>query len=172
MVIINSLRDTPRFPDTISVLLNALGPSEASKLTVPFVLGASLVTAGGFIRFQSFRTLGPYFTFAQCIRKEHRLVTHGPYAVVRHPGYTGLIMCILGWWIVHGSPGSWLRESGILGITWIKVGLVGWCFLTGASIVTVVRRSTEEDWFLSERFGKEWESWARRVEYKLVPFIY
>jgi protein-S-isoprenylcysteine O-methyltransferase Ste14 len=172
MVIIGSLWDTPRLPDTISVLLNVLGPAEASKLTVPFVLGASLVVAGGILRVQSFQTLGPYFTFEQCIRKDHKLVTHGPYAVIRHPGYSGLLMCILGWWTVHGSPGSWLRESGFLGVTWIKVGLVSWCFLTAASVVTLIRRSTEEDCFLSKRFGKEWESWARRVKYKLMPFVY
>ena len=173
MVIIGSLWDMPQLPDTISALLNVpLGPAEASKFTVPFVLGASLVVTGGILRFQSFRTLGPYFTFEQCIRKEHKLITHGPYAIVRHPGYAGLLMCIFGWWTVHGSPGSWLRESGILGVTWIKVGLVSWNLLAAASVVTVVRRSTEEDWFLSKRFGKEWESWARRVKYRLVPFVY
>ena len=172
MVTISSLRDTPRLSDTNSVLMNALGPAEASKLTVPFVLGASLVIAGGIIRVKCFRTLGPFFTFEQCIRKEHKLITHGPYAVVRHPSYTGLLMCIFGWCIVHGSPGSWLRESGVLDITWIRAASTGWSFLMVASIVTMFRRSRDEDQFLSERFGKEWTNWARRVKYKLVPFIY
>ena len=172
MVIIGSLRHTPRLSNTIPVLLNALGPAEASKLSIPFVLGASLVMAGGIIRVKCFRTLGPFFTFEQCIRKEHKLITHGPYAVVRHPSYTGLLMCILGWCIVYSSPGSWVRESGVLSITCIKVGLVGWSFLVAASIVTMFHRCTEEDQFLSERFGKEWQSWARRVKYKLVPFVY
>ncbi|KAI9460329.1 hypothetical protein HD554DRAFT_2134594 [Boletus coccyginus] len=172
VVIISSLQDISWLLDTNSVLQDALGPVEASILTVPFIFGASLVTVGGLFRFQSFRTLGPYFTFEQCIRKEHKLITHGPYAVVRHPGYTGLLLCIVGWCIVHGSHGSWLRESGVLGVTWIRTVFIGWWFLMAASIVTLFHRSAEEDRFLSVKFGKEWESWARRVKYRLLPFVY
>ncbi|KAF8557292.1 hypothetical protein OG21DRAFT_1457771 [Imleria badia] len=172
LVIINALRGTPRWPGTISVLLNALGPVESSQLTVPFVLGTSLIIVGSLFRFKSIQALGPFFTFEQCIRKEHKLITSGPYATVRHPGYGGLLICLVGWCIVHGSPGSWLRTSGVLGLGWVRAGVGCWCFLTAACIATVLRRSAEEDQFLSCRFGREWESWARRVKYKLVPFIY
>ncbi|KAG8212855.1 hypothetical protein J3R82DRAFT_11172 [Butyriboletus roseoflavus] len=156
----------------MSAILNALGPAEASKLTVPFVLGAILVTAGGLLRVQCYHTMGRYFTFEQCIRKEHKLVTTGPYAVVRHPGYTGICMCILGSCIVYGAAGSWLRASGMLSRGWVRAVAVGWCLLKAAVLVTLFRRSAEEDQFLSERFGKEWESWAWRVKYKLVPLVY
>ncbi|KAF8556503.1 hypothetical protein OG21DRAFT_1521047 [Imleria badia] len=172
LVILGSLRHTPRSPDTISDFLHALGPVQSSKLTVPFVLGASLIIAGGLIRVKASRSLGPFFTFEQCLRKEHRLITSGPYAMVRHPGYGGLLMCLVGWCIVHGSPGSWLRASGVLGAGWVRVGVGCWCFLTAACIATVFRRSADEDQFLSHRFGREWESWARRVKYRLVPFLY
>lgn len=172
MIIIDSLQDAPRSSNTISAVLNALGPAEASKLTVPFVLGGILLTAGGFIRVQCYRALGPYFMYEQCIRKEHKLITTGPYAVVRHPGYTGVLMCFVGSCIVHGGPGSWLRASGLLGRGWVRAAVVVGCLIKTAVIITFFRRTTEEDRFLSERFGKEWENWARRVKYKLVPFVY
>ena len=173
IVIIGSLQDTPRSStNVLSAVLNALGPPTASKLTVPFVLGAFLVTAGGIIRVQCYRALGEHFTFVQCIRKEHKLITTGPYAVVRHPGYGSLFMCFVGSCIMFGAPGSWLRASGVLDVQWVKVVAMGWCLLKVAGSITFFRRSTDEDQFLSERFGKEWEHWARRVKYKLVPFIY
>ena len=141
-------------------------------MTVPFVLGALLVSAGGIIRFSCFQKLGPYFTFVQCIHKDHRLITTGPYAVVRHPGYAGLLMSIIGWGVMQASPGSWLRTSGILNVPWVRVTVACWYLIVGVATVTVYSRATEEDQFLSERFGKEWQDWARRVRYKLVPFVY
>ena len=172
LVILSSLRHTPHSPGPVSDLLNALGPVESSRLTAPFIFGAGVIIAGGFIRVKAFQTLGPLFTFQQCLRKEHKLITSGPYAMVRHPGYGGLLMCLVGWCIVHGSPGSWLRTSGVLGAGWVRAGVMCWCLLTAACIATVLRRSAEEDEFLSRRFGKEWESWAGKVKYKLVPFVY
>ncbi|KAG6375665.1 hypothetical protein JVT61DRAFT_3237 [Boletus reticuloceps] len=100
IVILHSLLRHP--PDNTLAPLDALGPPEASQLTVPFVIGASLIIVGGILRFAAFQTLGPYYTFIQCLRKEHKLITTGPYAIIRHPGYAGLLYCITGWCIVHG----------------------------------------------------------------------
>ncbi|KAH0833430.1 hypothetical protein J3R83DRAFT_12543 [Lanmaoa asiatica] len=172
MLIIGSLRDAPPSSGTISAALKVLGPAEASKLTVPFVLGASLVVASGIIRAQCYRALGPYFTFKQCICKDHKLITTGPYAVVRHPGYLGLLMSIFGSGIMYAEPGSWLQKSGMLNVRWVKVAATVMCLINAASIVTLICRPGEEDRYLSERFGQEWEDWAGRVKYKLVPFVY
>lgn len=172
MVILGSLHGTRQSADTISAVLNTLGPVEASRLTVPFVLGASLVISGGVIRAQCYRALGPFFTFVQCIRKDHELVTRGPYAVIRHPGYGSLLMCLVGSCVMHGTPGSWLRASGMLGMPWVRAAIVVGGSVTAAAIPTLFRRATREDRFLSERFGEEWENWARQVRCKLVPFIY
>ena len=169
MVILGALRNAP-WPS--GTLLDLLGPAEASQLTVPFVVGASLVIIGGYARVVSSRALGPLFTFVQCLRKEHKLVTGGPYAIVRHPGYSGLLLCIIGWGIMHGTPGSWLRLSGMLDVTWVRVILAPTCLLLLACIVTVFRRSADEDRYLSQRFGEEWKNWARRVRYQLIPFVY
>ncbi|KAG9311104.1 hypothetical protein JVU11DRAFT_9013 [Chiua virens] len=127
---------------------------------------------GGFIRVKTYRALGQFFKFELCILRGHKLITTGPYAVVRHPSYTGLLLCIVGSSIVYGSRGSWLRDSGVLRARWVRAAFGGWGLIMLASVLTMIRRSTEEDSFLSESFGKEWENWARRVKYKLVPFVY
>lgn len=174
MLILGSLYydDAHRPSGTISIVLNALGPTEASQLTIPFVISVCLVVTGGIIRVKCFRALGPYFTFTQCIRKDHRLIMSGPYAVVRHPAYASMFICILGSSIMYGSPGSWLRASGVLSVPWVRAAFGGWWLLMVASVITLFSRPIDEDRFLAERFGKEWEDWAKRVKYKLVPFVY
>ncbi|GAW00659.1 ICMT-domain-containing protein [Lentinula edodes] len=50
-----------------------------------------------------YRTLGQLFVFELRIQKDHRLITEGPYAYVRHPSYTGLILTIIalvGLWMI------------------------------------------------------------------------
>lgn len=173
-VIVRSLwPDTPSDARTLcSAILNALGPSEMSQVTTCFVTGALIVISGGVIRIQCFRTLGPFFTVQQVLRKDHKLITNGPYAVVRHPGYISLMMCIGGSSLMYATPGSWLTASPVWSVPGVKAAVGACCFLMMASLVTLFRRVVEEDRFLAQRFGREWEVWARAVRYKLVPFVY
>ncbi|THU94588.1 hypothetical protein K435DRAFT_779340 [Dendrothele bispora CBS 962.96] len=75
------------------------------------ILGATMTLMGGLIRRASYKAMKELFTFQLSIRKEHRLVTSGPYAYVRHPSYTGALLAgsgaILS--LVLGR-GSWFRE--------------------------------------------------------------
>lgn len=41
------------------------------------------------------------------IRNDHKLVTNGPYAWVRHPGYTGVLLTLVGQAIWFGTK-VWL----------------------------------------------------------------
>ncbi|KAF9231526.1 hypothetical protein BU15DRAFT_29738, partial [Melanogaster broomeanus] len=49
---------------------------------------------------------------------------------------------------------------------WVLVG----SFLVGTSFV--IMRMPEEDRMLKRAFGKEWERWAERVRYRLIPGVY
>jgi len=54
-----------------------------------------------------YRTLGRHFTFQLSIKRNHTLVKDGPYAVVRHPGYTGYLLMVLGmliWFLSEVRP--------------------------------------------------------------------
>jgi protein-S-isoprenylcysteine O-methyltransferase Ste14 len=46
------------------------------------------------------------------------------------------------------------------------------CALVGTVITGLLRRMGKEDEALHRLAGKEWEDWACRVPYKLIPWIY
>ncbi|KAG1840283.1 hypothetical protein DFJ58DRAFT_667220 [Suillus subalutaceus] len=143
-----------------------------TPITFPFVLGTSLAVTGGLVRWWCFRTLGCFFTFQLSIRKGHSIVTTGPYAVIRHPSYTAGIIQIIGMVILHGSPTSWLRHSGILDVPGLKLVAVAWLAQMTILMINTVCRVSQEDEVLKSAFGDEWEKWAKVVRYRLVPGVY
>jgi len=42
-------------------------------------------------------TLGRFFTVDVTIEKDHELVERGPFRVVRHPSYPGVMVAFVGW---------------------------------------------------------------------------
>ena len=155
-------------------VLNALvwkaHPVEAASqinMSLLFLVGCLFAVAGGIIRFACYRELGTLFTFELSIRKDHKLITSGPYAYVRHPSYTGLISLYLGWCLCHLSPGSWLRECSGLGDTshaLMTIWLMG-------NVWLLVARTRKEDEMLRKEF-RDWDDWAKRVPYCLIPYIF
>ena len=61
-----------------------------------FFVGSILVPAGGSYRLWAFHQLDELFTYELTLKKEHSLATSGPYANVRHPSYTGVILLLIG----------------------------------------------------------------------------
>jgi len=107
------------------------------------LLGAPL-TAGGLLR------LGPSLTALPYPTENARLVESGPYAIVRHPIYSGLVFGAFGWALfVHG-----------------------WLTLVWAAALTVLfhLKSRREEQWLCERFP-EYAQYQQRVK-KLVPWVW
>ncbi|KAF8996831.1 hypothetical protein BDQ17DRAFT_1249397, partial [Cyathus striatus] len=126
-----------------------------------FLLGWLLSLVGGLIWQACYNAIGNFFTFEVGTRKDHKLITTGPYAVVRHLGYTGGEIAIIGCLIVLNSCG-WIHRNvwrAILGLSMITV------------MVTFYKVRVEDD-LLCKEFGDEWEWWSERVPYRLVPWIY
>jgi len=137
-----------------------------------FFLGTFLTVIGGFIRYKCYKEMGKMFTFEMSILQDHRLVTSGPYSVVRHPGYTGILCTVMGFILWNLSSGSWARESGAL---MSKPGqLLFWTYIILVASICwgLLLRMVKEDEALHREFGEAWESWARAVPYKLFPGIY
>ncbi|KAF8210971.1 hypothetical protein K438DRAFT_1808557, partial [Mycena galopus ATCC 62051] len=94
-------------------ILAALDPTRAASnfaLTPLFLLGAALSLAGTAIRVRCYAILRSLFTFQLSIRADHHLITTGPYAVVRHPSYTGALLAGTGAVLCTLAPGAWAVE--------------------------------------------------------------
>jgi protein-S-isoprenylcysteine O-methyltransferase Ste14 len=72
----------------------------------------------------------------------HRLITSGPYALVRHPMYTGVFLAAIGSLLIY--------------FTWTAL------FLTCFAPLTMVRALREEK-VLAAEFGEEWQEYRERV---------
>ncbi|KAJ6467870.1 hypothetical protein C8R45DRAFT_1019297 [Mycena sanguinolenta] len=100
-------------------ILKTLDPADgASRLgfTRIFLLGAALSFPGTAIRIHCYRVLRNFFTFELGIRVDHHLITTGPYAIVRHPSYSGALLAGTGAVLCTLAPGAWAVEcAGVLG---------------------------------------------------------
>ncbi|KIJ60839.1 hypothetical protein HYDPIDRAFT_138568 [Hydnomerulius pinastri MD-312] len=162
----------------ISAILSPYLPYNFPSLPAPtncppvFIVGSLLVTSAGLLRWQCYRTLGRFFTFELSVKKDHRLVTQGPYSVVRHPSYSGTLLLTTGMLLVNAHPESWLRTSGVLDFTPLKIILLGWAGVTVAIATSLFARSAHEDQLMRKEFGAEWDRWASTVRYRIIPGIY
>lgn len=142
------------------------------RLTSTFAAGTLLVCTAAIIRRQCYRTLGRFFTFDLALRKEHKLVTSGPYSVVRHPAYTGAILFVLGARMCLHDDGSLLHALGVWDSLHGKILECAGHVLAALAIFSFVGRVKKEDEALKNEFGQEWEEWARRTPWRLIPDIW
>ncbi|KAF4613502.1 hypothetical protein D9613_007565 [Agrocybe pediades] len=149
------------------------GHPERIGITYISLFGAILWICGALLRFRTYNDLGSFFRYDVSIQKDHKLITSGAYAYVRHPSYTGITIAVLGWFMWNFTEGSWIRESALydttLGRVWFLVHAIG--VILPTSLVTLLRIPSE-DAALKKTFGKEWEEWARRVPYAVIPGVY
>ena len=148
-----------------------LAPSPQIRITPSLLLGTALTATGALIRSYCYRALGRFFTFQLALQRAqgHRLCTSGPYAVVRHPSYTALIMVTAGTLLCLTGSGSWLAESGIMNTLVGRLLVVAWAAeVAWIPIVMILRVNTEDD-ILQKEFREEWLAWSKRTPYKLIP---
>jgi protein-S-isoprenylcysteine O-methyltransferase Ste14 len=78
---------------------------------VAFAAGLTVLLAGLVLRGWSFKALGQYFTHVVMVRDDQPVIATGPYRVLRHPSYAGVILAILG---VGLASANW---AGLVGVT-------------------------------------------------------
>ncbi|KAJ7499875.1 hypothetical protein FB451DRAFT_1549374 [Mycena latifolia] len=142
------------------------------RLTPLPALGCILIASGTLLRLSCYRALGKHFTFETGIARDHRLVTTGPYSHIRHPSYTGAVLTYLGILCYYGSPGSWFMECVFKGSTAGTVFFATWILATSLVVTGLLSRISKEDEGLKGAFGEEWEAFAARVPYVLIPGLY
>lgn len=160
----------PDYPISTTILSNLViaGDPANVRVTPAFTLGLLLALSFASLRMYCYRTMGRFFTFSLTLRKHHKLITRGPYQYVRHPSYTAGCLGVPAVWVLFATRGSWAWECGILG-HWTKTYLA-LAFSQAALLIFVVHdRIPREDAMLRIEFKEEWEEWARRVPYVLIP---
>uniref|UniRef100_A0A5B7B0Q5 Protein-S-isoprenylcysteine O-methyltransferase n=1 Tax=Davidia involucrata TaxID=16924 RepID=A0A5B7B0Q5_DAVIN len=115
--------------------------------------GLAMVVIGEIIRKTAILTAGQAFTHLIKIYHEehHKLVTHGVYRFVRHPGYCGFFIWSVGTQIMLCNP-----------ISTIAFAIVVWQFFS--------KRIPSEEYFLRQFFGSQYDEYAHRVS-SGVPFV-
>lgn len=117
------------------------------NMAVTIILAAvtvALTAASIWIVVTSVRTLGKQWSLAARLVEGHALITTGPYSVVRHPIYTGML--------------GMLAATGLALSHWAAclAGIV--VFLIGTAI-----RVRSEERLLRAQFGRTYEEYAERV---------
>ncbi|KAF9480302.1 hypothetical protein BDN70DRAFT_877814 [Pholiota conissans] len=135
-------------------------------------IGGISVVVGSAIRYLCYRELGRLFTYQVSVLPKHKLVTTGPYSIVRHPAYIGGDFVQVGLLLWHASPGAWLTESGFYKNVAAWLVILPALYAIGSILLIYYRRPAVEDKALKKEFGVQWEEWAKRVPYRLVPGIY
>ena len=115
------------------------------------VLGLAVLVASTAFTLWARFSLGTMWSMAPQVKDDHRLRTHGPYAVTRHPIYTGVLGMILGVTLLSGI-GQW--------IVLFPVGL----------ILFEVKVRMEEHLMLAT-FPDDYPRYRRQVP-RLVPGLY
>ncbi|EJF63662.1 hypothetical protein DICSQDRAFT_55136, partial [Dichomitus squalens LYAD-421 SS1] len=132
----------------------------------------SLLIVGGLMRISAYRTLGRLFVGEVVPQKKHKLVTTGMYAYVRHPSYKGWGMLMLGHSVALTTPRSFLAAIDVWSSTLGTIVALMLVRLWMMFIPLLCVRTKREDEMLRQAFGTEWEEWAKRTPYGLVPYVW
>ncbi|KAI0042253.1 hypothetical protein FA95DRAFT_1610349 [Auriscalpium vulgare] len=161
------------FPPSLDRPLRATPNPTAAYALTPTVVLASIVTLlAGLLRLACYRALGPFFTFELALRPRHRLVTRGPYATVRHPSYVAVMSGIVATLLLHFGRGAWFWEAGLAGPR-AKAGYaLGWVAVEAWALASTLARVPQEDAMLRKHFPEEWDRWAAKVRWKLIPGVF
>ncbi|OCH86629.1 hypothetical protein OBBRIDRAFT_796998 [Obba rivulosa] len=161
----------PELTNISSVICPAEGGPLRIALSNIFFIGWGLAVSGAALRGWCFRELGRHFTFHLSLRDNHKLVTSGPYALVRHPAYSGHVAYTVGSMVYLLGSGSWMRECGVLHIGSGK-SLVSATGLLLLAVSSIFKRAVLEDRALREEFKGKWEEYAKRTPYRMIPYLF
>ena len=138
---------------TVLLFVPAHGYEGRLRLWTPSLAGAwaciALIAIGLIFSWWARIHLGRLWSASVTAKADHRVVDTGPYGLVRHPIYTGLLLALLATMLAKGTV--W----GIAGVALLTIG--------------IVMKAKLEERFLRGELGPAYDDYARRVP-MLVPF--
>lgn len=120
------------------------------RTDIPQITGVALCIFGLWFTIWARRTLAGNWSSDVTFKQDHELIRRGPYRIVRHPIYTGLLVMVIGTGIHIGQ----LRCA--VGLAFVAVGF--WIKLS------------QEERLLMSHFPDSYPTYRREVK-ALVPFL-
>jgi protein-S-isoprenylcysteine O-methyltransferase len=115
-------------------------------------LGLGAMLGGLFLRWWSIIYLGRFFTVNLAVSAGHRVIDSGPYRLIRHPSYAGLLLVIAGVALCFGN-------------------LVSILVLLIPCVALLLKRMRVEEAALAEGLGESYRAYMKRTK-RLVPCVY
>ncbi len=115
------------------------------------ILGA-LFAAALVLRWWAIISLGKFFTVDVAIADDHQLIVRGPYHMLRHPSYTGMLLAFLALAVTFQN--------------WLSIA----CILVPISIALTYRIYVEEI-ALEATFGDAYHAYAKSTK-RLIPGVF
>jgi protein-S-isoprenylcysteine O-methyltransferase Ste14 len=115
-------------------------------------IGLTLFAGGIVLQGAAFWALRGLYTSRLGVQPGHRLVTNGPYRLVRHPGYLSNLFCL---------AGSGLALSSLVGLG-----------LTLFVVPLILRRIEREEEMLVAELGQEYERYRQHTRWRLIPYVF
>lgn len=113
-------------------------------------LGIALTCVGAAISIWARHCLGEYWSARVTLKEGHQLIRSGPYASVRHPIYTGMLVGCIGTALVVGE---W---RGILAVMLL--------------LAAHSRKAMREERMLSQEFGEQYTAYRQSTGFLLPRF--
>ncbi len=92
----NKTFDYYLFAKLLTVYSALLIPSIWRKPGIWMFIGIGLFLIGVLLRFAAMKALGEFYSHWVKIRENHRIIREGPYKIIRHPSYLGMLLAHLG----------------------------------------------------------------------------
>ena len=120
-------------------------------ISIGWHIAGILLSILGWVFFLWAMATNPFFSESVRIQENHKVAQHGPYRLVRHPGYLGNLIGCLGQPLLFGS--------------W-------WAFIlaTLTIIAFVIRTALEDNTLKKELNG--YSDYAKQVRHRLVPGVW
>jgi protein-S-isoprenylcysteine O-methyltransferase Ste14 len=128
----------------------AIDPVVLPKTVALRLLADALAVAGVAILVWARTILGSNWSSAVTLKENHELIQHGPYAYVRHPIYSGLMLLGLGTAVHYATLGGFV----LLVLVWVGFAM----------------KMRQEELLMTEHFPDRYPAYRARVK-AIVPFV-
>ncbi len=131
-------------------------PVGAFHLTIPRTplagwIGTAICVAGTAFTLWARRTLGANWSGWITFKENHELIQRGPYRIVRHPIYTGILIMAIGTVIAFAAP------QPVVGVVLIFIALLV--------------KSRQEEAMMTKHFPDQYPEYRKRVK-GIIPFVF